>query len=52
MTTMIKTLAAPISRRHLFEGTVRVCCATTMLSLFGENVNRAQNSRVRSVTFW
>ena len=32
MTNMSKTLAAPISRRYLFEGAVRVCCATTILT--------------------
>lgn len=32
MTTMIKTWSAPISRRYLFEGAVRVGCAATILA--------------------
>ncbi len=32
MTYMIKTLSAPISRRYLFEGAVRVCGAATILA--------------------
>ncbi len=32
MTTMIKTSSAPISRRYLFEGAVRACCAATILT--------------------
>ncbi len=32
MTNMIKTRAIPISRRYLFEGVARVCCAATIFS--------------------
>ena len=32
MTNMIKTWSTPISRRHLFEGAVRVCGAATIFT--------------------
>ena len=32
MTTMIKTWSAPISRRYLFEGAMRVCGAAAILT--------------------